>query len=129
MFATFLSLAPVAFILSLIAALGVWLTAQYGLIVGGLTAGGMTTVLTVFMVWRAINKLKRALLIAIAAREMDRKLHLLVLQRVKTNLERSKTVTHRNALIEGLQKYIRDFQKEVQGGREVTKLAHETANK
>lgn len=120
--------ALIALLVSIVAAVGIYVTSQFGLIVGGLTAGGMTTLITLFMVWRAIRTLKRALLVAVAAREVDRKLHLMVLQRVKTNLERSKTVSHRTKLIDGLQTYIRDFSKEVSGGRQVAKLAHDTAN-
>ena len=120
--------ALIAFLATIVAAVGVYVTAQFGIVIGGLTAGGMTTLITLFMVWRALRTVKRALLLAIAAREVDRKLHLMVLQRVQTKLEKSKTVTHRNELIGGLQKYIRDFAKEVTGGQSVKKLAHDTAN-
>lgn len=101
---------------TILAAFIAWATAHYIAAIAGLSAGGLTTIATVLYLWWTIRRLRNALLLAVAAVDMERRIHLRVITQVKSALEGAKTNRHRFHLLTNLEKYADEFSKEVRRG-------------
>lgn len=115
----------VAFVISVLSGVAIYFAAQWGLFFAGLTAGGITTVLTIVWLVRIIVMLKRAILALQSTRDHEKRMHLFAIQRVTSAVERAKTQNHRNKLLTNLKKYRDEFVKEVRGASQVIHLANE----